>query len=528
MKNILFILLTCIIFCFNSCSKNDLNVAPDSQLSSATFWRDENDAMMAATGVYATWSTSHTYQIFYADDWSDNAIPTGFWRSFYYYGWGAGNLSPQDDNLNTYWSSIYTVIRSANVFLTNVDKCKMDDALRNRLIGEVKFIRAYEYFLLLNNWGEVPLVEKPLDVNSLKVPRSEPGETVSFILKDLNDAITNLPATPSQSGRIAKGAALSLKARTLLYEGKYAEAAVAAKEVINLGYYQLLRTSKGDGYYQLRNTIHNNNREEIIGWQYDGINSNNDVPGYLNCLIGGALLSPTKSLVDAYDGYNKATDQLVPVDESTTTSRFINRDPRLNYSIAHTGTRDTINHTILNSESGVLASQSTGYGCIKYITDEQIANAAHYTTDNILIRYAEVLLTYAEGKIEANQIDQSVLDAINEVRSRAYGTIKTDVSHYPEVTATDQSTLRDIIRKERRVELAFEGLRWFDLKRWKIAAGAGGTMNGAVFGAMKNDGSYINAGTRALTDPSRDYLRPIPRAQIDLEGSSILEQNPGY
>jgi hypothetical protein len=505
---------------FTSCKKDFLNVVPGSQLSSLTFWRNADDANKAATGVYSAWANNHPYQIYFADDWSDDAIPTGFWHFFYYYSWGIGGLSPQDANINNYWTALYSVIRTTNVFLSNVGKCKMDEDLRSRLIGEVKFIRAYEYSILYNFWGEVPIISEPLNISELKVPRAQPGATFSFILQDLNDAVGDLPVTPSQTGRITKGAALALKARVLLYEGKYADAASAAKEVMDLNVYKLLRTAAGNGYFQLSNTKQSNNQEEILGWQNDGVNRNNDQVLYMNCLTN-TLVSPTKSLVDSYDGYDKGTDQLVPVDESTATSRFQNRDPRLDFTIGHTGS--VINGQTLNSGTAPLSNQSTGYGVVKFINDEVKANAPHFTTDYILIRYAEVLLTYAEAKIEFNQIDQSVLDAINDVRSRAYGTIPEDVAHYPEVTATDQATLRKIVRNERRVELAFEGLRWFDIRRWKIANTA---MNGPVLGAFITSGNYMNAGSRALTD--KDYLRPIPQAQIDLEGSENLTQNPGY
>jgi len=520
-----FIIISILIYpvFFTSCKKNFLDVAPGSQLSSATFWRNADDANKAATGVYSAWANDHAYQIYFADDWSDDAIPTGFWHFFYYYSWGIGNISPQNANLNDYWSALYSVVRSANVFLANVGKCNMDDNLRKRLTGEVKFIRAYEYFLLYNFWGEVPLVSQPLNIGELKVPRAQSGETVNFILQDLNDVISDLPVTPPQAGRIAQGAALALKARVLLYEGKYTEAAAAAREVMNLNVYKLLRTSAGDGYYQLSNTKQADNQEEILAWQNDGLNRNNDLVSYMNCFTN-SLVSPTKSLVDSYDGYNKTTDQIVPVDESTATSRFVNRDPRLDFTIGHTGS--VINGQALDSNAPPLSNESTRYGVAKFITDEVKANAPHFTTDNMLIRYAEILLTYAEAKIEANQIDQSVLDAINDVRSRAYGTVASDIAHYPEVVATDQSTLRKIVRNERRVELAFEGLRWFDLKRWKIAAGPAGTMNGQVLGAFQSPGNYINAGSRSLTD--KDYFRPIPQAQIDLEGSDILTQNSGY
>ncbi len=525
-KPIIYLCLIGLVFSLlPSCSKNYLNVYPTAELSSGTFWRDSADASQAVVGVYSTWANTHPYEIYFADDWSDDAIPTGFWHLFYYYTWGIGDISPQDPNLDTYWSALYTVIRSANVYLANQSKCVMSTTLRQTLKGEVSFIRAYEYHLLYYTWGEVPLSTTPLNIGSLDVPRAQPEGTVDLILQDLDTAIANLPVVPAQAGRIGQGAALALKARILLYQGQFAQAAAAAQQVMNLGVYQLLRTPGGDGYYQLANTKQCNNQEEILGWQNDGLTRNSDQVQYMNFMTN-TLVSPTNALVSSYEGYNRTTDQSVPVDTSTTTSRFLNRDPRLDWTVAHTGS--VVGGQTYNSETLPLSNQSTGYGVAKFITNEVLANAPNFTTDNILIRYAEVELIYAEAQIEANQIDQTLLAAINDVRSRAYGTVLTDVAHYPQITTLNQDSLRTIVRNERRVELAFEGLRWFDLKRWQIAAGPDGTMNGPVIGAYISNGTYLDAGTRVLSNPSRDYLRPIPQNEINLEGSSVLTQNPGY
>lgn len=523
MKKILTIIFT-IIF-FTSCKKDFLNVAPGDRLSNTTFWRNADDAVQATTGVYSSWSSSHIYQQYFADDWSDDAIPSGFWQGFYYFTWGKGNISPSNGDISGYWSALYSVIRTSNVFLANVDKCVMDDNLKARLKGEVQFVRAYEYYLLYNNWGEVPLVDKPLSPGEVNIGRGALGSTVAFILADLNAAIPNLPTVASQAGRITKGAALTLKARILLTTGQYAEAATTAKMVMDQGNYELLRTTAGDGYKQLTNTKQANNKEEILAWQFDGSNVNNDFISNVNGL-SGSLVSPTKALVDAYDGYNKTTDMVVPVNETTTTSRFANRDPRLDFTVGHTGS--VVKGITLNSESGELAAHATGYGVIKYITNEVINNTPKYSTDYMLMRYAEVLLIYAEAKIEAGQIDPSVINAINDVRSRAYGTVPTDITHYPEVILGTQAALRNIVRNERRVELAFEGLRWFDIKRWSIAAGTNGTMNGTVLGAYLSSGTYKVAGARQMDNPNRDYLRPIPQDQINLMGKNLLPQNPGY
>ena len=528
-KSIIFLIsINCILF-ISSCSKTKLDVAPDSSLSSGTFWRNENDATLACTGVYSTWLNSgdtYAYNIQLSDDWSDDAIPTGFWRFFRYYAWGIGNISATNVDLNSFWSDLYVRIRTANVFLDNVGRCQMDNALRDRYIGEVKFIRAFQYFLLNEHWGEVPLITTPIeDAVTLKnTGRAANGQTVAFIINDLDDAISKLPVS-TVPGRVGKGAAIALKARVQLYAGDYANAAATAKSLMDINAYSLHRPVGKNGYQDLCNTVHNDNSEAILGWQYDAVNNSNGFPGLVSSLDLG-LVSPTDALVASYDCYDPATFQLIPVDNSTAISRFLNRDPRLNYTIAHTGSTSPFNGAILNSEAAPLTSNSTGYACVKFAGTQLVNGAANNSTDYTLIRYAEVLLTYAEAKIEAGQVDQSVLDAINDVRSRAYGVNKSDVSQYPTVTTTSQTALREIIRKERRVELAFEGLRWFDVKRWKVAAGAGGTMNGSVAGAVKEDMTQLVAGTRTLSD--KDYLRPVPQAQIDLTNAGVLAQNPGY
>ncbi len=193
----------------------------------------------------------------------------------------------------------------------------------------------------------------------------------------------------------------------------------------------------------------------MASWKYDAVLRQNEKPALLTWWEwwgAGNLLSPTQALVEAYDTYDAATDKLIPYNPA---SPYVKRDPRFNFTIV-TGT-----------------GSSTDYGVKKFLGGKE-------GTENIIIRYAEVLLTYAEAKIEANQIDQSVLDAINTVRARAYGVNVSDIAFYPEITTTNQAALRDIVRNERRVELAMEGLRWYDITRWGIAKTV---MNGPVLGA---------------------------------------------
>lgn len=459
-----------------ACNDEFLDVAPRDKLSGATFWRNEEDVNKALVSVYEGWGHRADGDIevavrssYLGNTWSDDAITTGSWNKFYYNLWGLGNISIENEQINSLWKGLYKSIRRANIFLDNIHLPKMDENLRARFTGEAKFIRAYQYHILLNNFGGVPLVDRALRVDELKIPRADESEILDFIIKDLDDASNSLPNTPSETGRITKGAALALKARVLLYAGRWNEAAIAAKQVMDLEVYNLFQTPSGDGFQKQFATVNNNNSEQVISWQYLLDIRNNEKPN----LLKNEVNRPTPALVNAFDS----------------------GDPRLGYSIAQD------------------ANSKTGYACVKF-------SASDVESTNTLIRYAEVLLTYAEAKIEMGSIDQTVLDAINKVKARAYGADVNDTSAYPAIKTTDKDELRNIVRNERRVELAFEGLRWFDIRRWKIGHGPNGTMNGTV---LDPNGNVLR--TRNIKE--KDYLRPIPQNQIDLS-EGLLKQNPGY
>ena len=278
-------------------------------------------------------------------------------------------------------------------------------------------------------------------------------------------------------------------------------------------------------------------------------------------------------MVDSYE----CTDGL-PIDESPLYdphNPFQNRDPRLNASIVlpRTVWADKVFET--HPDSGILRSATgaklgnnndsrkitivapfCGYIWKKYnIEAAQKINQQWQDVDFCLLRYAEVLLTYAEAKIELGQIDATVLTAINRVRARAYGAVVTNTGAYPAITTTDQTKLREIIRRERKVELANEGFRYFDIRRWKIAEKV---MPVVVYGSILNPVTatgvpkidtdcfvsyagiesqydrnptaiYSNAQGR-IFNKNRDYLLPIPQSEIDTYAANgiTLPQNPGY
>lgn len=520
----------------SSCNESFLDVTPRNQLSEDTFWQTEEDAKLALIGIYDLWGGQgggedgfpYSFFLYFADSWTDDAYNQfgGWYESF-----ALGNISPASIDLAGRYSDLYQIIRRTNVFLANIDKPEMDESTRNTMQAEARFVRAFEYFLIYYHWGEAQLIDQPLSPEEQNIARATLGETVDFILADLDFAIQNLPIDQGEEGRIDRGAAMGLKSRVLLYEAsslsnptnditKWSAAASAAKDVIDLGIYQLFQTAVGDGYAELFDTENENNSEVIIDRE------NHDIDGLGNQMVRllstnpatTTFLVPTQSLVASYEAYDAGSDMLIAVDAA---NPFLNRDPRLDYTIGHQGS-DFYGAT-LDVSSSPLVKSVTGYSIHKFLTDEfdpnnPVGNGQDSPVNHILMRYSEILLNYAEAKIEANDIDQSVLDAINEVRARAYGVNLTDVAQYPEITFTDQTQLRQVVRNERRVELALEGLRWYDIRRWETAEEVRNSTLSGVHGSI----------VERQFDPSRDYFWPIPQREIDLIGDDVLVQNPEY
>jgi hypothetical protein len=379
---------------------------------------------------------------------------------------------------------------------------------------------------LVGLYGDVPLITKVQNIDEFNVSRTPRNEVVNFIISDIDDCYNDLPVSYDESefGRVTRGAALALKARILLHEGNWAEAAAAAKSVMDLNAYSI-----DPDYASLFDGTNEQNSEVILSAQYIATHKSAIATWVGGPAVGGwSEVVPLQSLVDAYE----CTDGL-PIDLSAVydpDSPFENRDPRLDMTIVVPGgvlNGDTIDITKSNSLSGLGKNNASysGYYYKKYIP--AVIDGwwgGNSTNDIIILRYAEVLLTYAEAKIESNSIDQSVYDAINEVRSR-------DNVNLPSITAPKtQEELREIVRRERRVEFAMEEHRLFDIRRWQIAEDV---MSGDVYG-IKNywDTERTDYGQNVLVEQrefnsSKDYLWPVPQGEIDLN-ESLKPQNTGW
>lgn len=521
-KILLFSIAT-IILCQN-CKKNFLVTVPDDRLSSQLFWKTDNDAIYAANavyrhltegaGIFISWDAMTDIGMTHTPNLAIALL-------------AQGQIDPLSSRVEAEWSNAYSGIRSANSFFANVDKVQTDDpTLIPRLKGEVRVIRAYLYTRLASLFGDVPLITTEISVDeSKKLTRTPVSQVWDFISEELTKAAGELPLAQNDPGRITKGAALALESRAMLYAGRYQEAADAAKQVMDLNVYALYPSYKNLFTYAAED-----NQEVILDVQFIKNNYSNNIYRILAPVSqnGSPQYFPTNNLVDAYDMANGLSIQ-DPGSGYDTINPYDNRDPRMHYSVFVPG--DTLpNGKVLNDYPGSGTSDEvgtsfivseTGFYVRKYVNDEDLPDPTNCGINIILLRYAEVLLNYAEAKIELNKIDATVYDAVNQVRQRP------DVN-MPVITAGKaQDEMRQIVRHERLTELAFESQRFFDIRRWKIA---GTVMQGRAYGITYADN---NGHLQTVAVPGwnwswndRNYLWPIPQNEIELNPN--LEQNPGY
>ncbi len=509
-----------------SCSKNLLDTVPNDRLSENVFWKTQADAEVAVNALYRDLDSTN---LFAFDAFTDiGHVNQPFAVDAFI---ELGTYDATSSKVLNEWRGAYTGIAAANYFLDNVDKIPVitDSTAFRRYKAEARVLRAYQYIKLAALYGPAPLVTAPLSIEKARALKRDSLQRIyDFIDAELSAAATVLPATynAANTGRITKGAALALKARADLYAARYAGAAEAAKAVIDLGIYKLY-----PNYRKLFSYAAENNSEVILDKQFIASTYSN------NCFYLLAPYSqkssqstyvPTKALADLFQtaqGKN-ITD---PGSGYNPAQPYVNRDPRLRYSIfldgdtlpsgaifhpaPNSGTADAVGNTYIAS--------TTGFNLKKYVNAEDYANPSNNGINIILVRYAEVLLTYAEAKIEISTVDQSVYDAINVVRNG-----RSDVSLPAMTTGLTQEQLRAAVRQERTVELAFEGLHLADIRRWKTADRV---IPGAVSGITYTDGGNtktVQVAVNRVFNAAKHYLWPIPQTEIDQDPN--LVQNPNW
>lgn len=535
-----------------ACDMGALDTQPLDQPSDQTFFSTEAELVRAVNAAYnklspeTFWGGTLSFSL---QGMSDNGWLRG--------GWGgakavaSGAHDPQTDIVGSVWEEYYEGISRTNNLLENMHRAEgnVSSDLYERIRGEAKFLRAYYYHRLSTIYGDVPLITKVQNLDSTRVGRTPKAEVVGFILSELEDAAAMLPETypDEDEGRATRGTALAVKARAALYNEQWDVAIDAAQRVMDMGVYSL-----HPDYGELFTYSGQSSDEIILSYRYLEGTRTHMLPQHgLTRMTGGwSVPVPLQPLVDAYyctDG--KRIDNSPLYDPA---HPFENRDPRLDATIVRPGARfgnyrflshpdsvQTWNYAtgewVENTDVTNPYATFTGYTWRKYMTEEDFDQTNESELNWILVRYAEVLLTYAEAKIEAGQIDDSVYEAINQVRAR--------VDMPPVGRSGSEQDLRRLVRHERRVELAMEGQRFFDIKRWEIAEEA---LSGPVVGrpqegyrtmgiptfsehGIPNYSAYLDE-MRVIEerqfDPSRGYLWPIPQSEMDVNPQ--LQQNPGY
>lgn len=526
-------LLSSVLF---SCNKLDL--APTDKFTEANYWTSAEKANLVLNMAYSQMYNNDYF--FKTEALSDNI----------YEGRGSssekiissGRADASNGRFADEWKNCYEGIKTCHTLLANIDRVpNMNADSKNRMVAEARFIRAWLFFRLTTWFGDVPLFTSDISLSeSQSIGRTPKADVLAFIRSELDDIAPLLPKNTEYAaadrGRITSGAAVALKARTYLYENDWANVATETEKLINStnnGTYSLFASYSG--LFLPQNEY---NSEVILDIEYvPSVRTWSNFYDLAPLSVGARLnqMAPTQELVNNYIMANGKSigETGSGYDES---NPYVNRDPRLGYTVVYDGYKwqkpdgslATINIKPGSGTEDEYVGQgsnatSTGYYLRKYY-DPSALSSFTSGLNLILIRYADVLLMYAEAKNELNLMNQSVWDAtIKALRQRAGF---TDAGALNFNASWSQADLRNIIRQERRSELAIEGLRVFDIRRWKTAETVlNDYPHGARYGEPGVADGYIQLDKRSF-NKDRDYLWAVPQSQKDLNPN--LGQNPNW
>jgi len=487
----------------SSCSSDLLDKNPTTEISGETFWMTDADARMALTGVYRRLQAGFYGQgKLWLDTYSDNALDR---HSYYGFGDLTQGIVNSTNVSDAFYNTPYAGISGCNFFLDNIDKAPSTEAQKVIYKAEARFIRALFYFDLVQAFGAVVLYKtEPKTVDEGKIAKSSKEEVLAFIHSELDDVIRDLPDA-AYAGHAVRGSAQALKTRVYLFQQNWTEAAKLADQIMKGGKFQLYQ----GGYQNLFLTATQQNNPEIMfSTKYLAPNNPQGGEGVLVEIGWYGAIAPYQNLVDAYEMKNgKRIEE--PGSGYVATDPYSNRDPRLTLTIK------VPTEKYINPDGSVFEESDpllTGYSQKKYVNLSMLPfnrTKTPMTDQNIVhIRYADVLLMYAEAKNEVSGPDQSIYDALNAIRERSG-------VNMPKVNTAVYNTkekLRDFILHERRIELALEGHRYYDLKRRNLMQ--------STLAPLKNPGGA----------PLRfgEINNVLPFAQSELDRNRQLVQNEGY
>ena len=557
-----------------SCNDDFLDRYPQDSVTNETYWKTEEQLRAALYPCFETFE----YELLIK--WAESTAETVIWgnkNSGLSKVSGGKHAYTDGFPFTSYWRYSYGHIHTCNNFLDNYNRAEIDQDVKDVYAAEVKVIRSWVYFMLTTFFGDVPWINHVITSEGAYGPRTPRSEVIDSLMTDLDWAASKLPherQTGDNVGRIDRWGALAMKARIALQNERYDIAAKAAKEIIDDGPYDLYDYEK---LYHLEGDIENNpdNNEAIISSIYVNDIRNNNMSNETCSPVDFIRFNPTKTLVDAYlciDGmpakpgleYYKRTDiktsPLYKYPEEHYADYFQNRDPRMRMTLFTPGDQwgggddgdaeyrrpnDIFQLPRFSSlqpgRNG--ANGITGFYFKKYNEISIAGNANRSHTNLNVIRYPEVLLIYAEALYKMNgTLTQTEIDeTINRLRDRV-GMHRMDLKELQQWNLD----LWTEIKRERRIELSFDGMRYADIMRWREGElRFGRAITGPSLTVCMNDlganpypdtgvdefGDVIYEKSRAeggprYFDPAMHYLWPVPYEER--MKNPLLGQNPGW
>lgn len=523
---------------FSGC--NDMNNEPSGTYGEDEFWSSVDRAQYLLNMIY-----NQHYSA--AMMWSDETLSDNLMRTRDYGDERVirnGNAESTTPIFASTWKELYGGIKTANMFLANIDRLKADPEQINGMKAQARYLRAWMYLRLTEFYGNVPYFTHELSASeSKRVTRTPHAHIMRTLHNELDSIMPHLPRrddlTDDQRGQITRGAAVALQARAYLYDGDWAKAERYCDKLISqqeqYGHYSLF-----PNYAALFTQDAEYNEEIIADCEYaPKVRVWDDMFNMAPLSVGARLneIAPTQSLVDAFLMLDGQTAEQSPLYDAS--KPYANRDPRLTATVVYDGyrwsdnvddgTKDKVIYTNpdaldkTDAFAGLNKNQTpTGYYVRKYY-DAKHEYHMHSSINIITMRYADVLLMYAETMNEQGKMSREVWNkTIRAIRERA-GFNDEQALAYP--SDLSQAQMRLLIRRERRCELALEGLRWFDIKRWRIGKEC---LDGYVLGArfLNNYTENIRLDLYIFND-ARDYLWSVPQTQMDIN-PHLKPNNPGY
>lgn len=530
-----YICLPLVLLMAGACNKHFLDNAPLTQYSDANVWQDSSLISRFVDNIYGNIISNYDFvgwsgllasitdesKLNQSYSLADNLVNTGQYTA-------ASNL------FDNYWagtsnpSGVYNNVRNCNLFLAHLSTMPLSTDTKTQLTAEVRFLRAYNYQFLYSLFGRFPIIDTVLGIGNsgLYAQRSSDDSCINYILADYDAAAAVLPLqyyASSDIGRATKGAALGMECRLLLNQKRYPDAAAKAQEVMNLGLYSLFPDYEGMFYPQ-----NDDNSEVIFNKEFGGdlTGQTNSVDLYENCSFFTGFFGlqdcPTQNMVDQYEMTDGLPYNQSPLYDSS--HPYVNRDPRLAASIIYDSSiwiGNVIDMTAGSMFNPTADESSTGYMLRKFLNPNYIFYGNNTNYQNcIILRLAEIYLDYAECELMLGNAEEA-RTYVNLIRERP-GVNMPDIP-------SGQMTWDAYVR-ERTVELAFEGERWEDIRRW----GTGAQMIGAtIYGMATTNVGNVHQYQRVLVqqryfDPKM-YLFPIPLAELTkYPAGQVLEQNPGW